>query len=51
MDTLAIVAAEPLLLLTRISYDKTQQPVEYAVNRLIARRCPPLAYRMRVTAP
>jgi DNA-binding GntR family transcriptional regulator len=51
MDMLAIPAGEPLLLLSRISYDASGRPVEYAVNRMIARRSPPLSYRMRVTGP
>lgn len=46
---LAIPAIEPLLLLSRISYDATGVPVEYAVNRMIARHAAPLVYRMRVT--
>ncbi|MGX6604645.1 GntR family transcriptional regulator [Micromonosporaceae bacterium Da 78-11] len=49
--TLAIDPHEPLLQLTRISYDATGRPVEYSVNRMIARRSPPLTYRLRVVAP
>lgn len=50
MDTLAVSAEEPLLVLTRMSYDISRRAVEYAVNRMVARHCPPLAYRMRVNA-
>lgn len=51
MDVLAITAQEPLLVLTRVSRDKAGEPVEYAVNRMVARRSAPLAYRMRVAQP
>ena len=51
MDVLSVSAAEPLLVLSRVSFDAAGDAVEYADNRMIARRCPPLAYRMRVTNP
>jgi GntR family transcriptional regulator len=51
MDVLAVTAEEPLLVLTRVSHDKAGKPVEYAVNRMVARRCAPLAYRMRMVHP
>ena len=48
IETLGVDPHEPMLVLTRISYDAAGRPVEYAVNRMIARRCPPIAYRLRV---
>jgi GntR family transcriptional regulator len=50
MDILAVSRDEPVLVLTRVSLDKDRQPVEYAVNRMIAGRSAPLSYRM-VTRP
>lgn len=51
IETLGVDPHEPMLVLTRISYDAAGLPVEYAVNRMIARRCPPIAYRLRVDEP
>ena len=48
MDILAIDRGEPLLLQTRISYDKSGEPVEYSVNRMVARRSRPVEYRLKV---
>jgi DNA-binding GntR family transcriptional regulator len=48
MDLLAIASGEPLIVLSRISYDARGRAVEYAVNRMIASRTTPLVYRMRV---
>ncbi|GIE96533.1 GntR family transcriptional regulator [Paractinoplanes rishiriensis] len=49
MDLLEIASDEPLLVLSRISFDAAGRAVEYAVNRMIASRTKPLAYRMRVS--
>jgi GntR family transcriptional regulator len=50
-DVLQVEAHEPLLVLTRTNLDSTGRPVEYAVNRMVARRCDPLTYRMRTSPP
>lgn len=46
-DVLEVDEHEPLLVLMRTNLDSTGRPVEYAVNRMIARHSDPLAYRMR----
>jgi DNA-binding GntR family transcriptional regulator len=48
-DVLQVDAHEPLLVLTRTNLDSTGRRVEYAINRMVARRCDPLAYRMRTS--
>jgi GntR family transcriptional regulator len=48
-DVLQVDAHEPLLVLTRTNLDSTGRPVEYAINRMVARHCDPLVYRMRTS--
>lgn len=48
---LQVEAHEPLLVLSRINIDAAGRPVEYAVNRMVARLSEPIAYRMRVSPP
>jgi GntR family transcriptional regulator len=48
-DVLQVDAHEPLLVLTRTNLDSAGRPVEYAINRMVARHCDPLAYRMRTS--
>ena len=42
---------EPLIVLSRISYDAADEPVEYAVNRMVASRTAPLSYQIRSSEP
>lgn len=46
-EILQVPPDEPLLVLTRTNHDGTGRPVECAVNLMVARRCPPIGYRMR----
>jgi GntR family transcriptional regulator len=41
---------EPLIELRRLSVDAGGQPVEFAVNRMVASMTPPLVYKSRVSA-
>jgi DNA-binding GntR family transcriptional regulator len=47
---LDVAAEEPLIVISRVSCPQGQPPAEYAVNRMVASRIPPLQYRMRNTA-
>jgi GntR family transcriptional regulator len=49
-EQLDIPADEPLIVLARVSHDATGKPVEYALNRMVASRTAPLAYRTRSNA-
>ena len=49
IDVLQVDAQEPLLILTRTNIDAAGRPVEYAVNRMVARFSEPIAYRMRIS--
>ena len=48
-EALEVAAAEPLLVLARISRPVDGPPVEYAVNRMLASEAAPLVYRMRAS--
>lgn len=47
---LQVEADEPLLVLSRINFDAGGLPVEFAVNRMVARLSAPIAYRMRTSS-
>lgn len=49
-DVLGVDVNEPLIVMRRASSTVGVGPVEYAVNRMVATRVPPLEYRMRNTA-
>ena len=49
--TLDVDDHEPLLVLTRTSFDQTGAPVEFAVNVSVARRSAPHTYRLKNAAP
>ena len=48
MDILRISQTQPLLVLTRVSRDKSGIPVEFAINRMVAERSKPVEYHLRV---
>jgi DNA-binding GntR family transcriptional regulator len=48
-EVLQVEAREPLLVLSRTNLDAAGRPVEFAVNRMVARLSEPIAYRMRVS--
>jgi GntR family transcriptional regulator len=50
MSLLEIQEHEPLIILSRLSRDAAETPVEYAVNRMVANATPPLTYRTRTSA-
>jgi GntR family transcriptional regulator len=47
-ETLQATATEPLIVLSRTSFDAAGLAVEYAVNIMVASRVPPLTYRFQV---
>ena len=46
---LEVDAAEPVIVIRRVSAPVGEAPAEYAVNRMVASRVEPLEYRMRNT--
>lgn len=49
VDILGISPTDPLLVLSRVSYDDAGNAVEFAVNRMVAARSNPVEYRLKVT--
>jgi GntR family transcriptional regulator len=49
IDILQVSAYEPLLVLMRTNIDSAGRPVEFAVNRMVAKLSDPIAYRMRTS--
>ncbi|PRY24042.1 GntR family transcriptional regulator [Pseudosporangium ferrugineum] len=48
-ELLNVAEHEPLIVVRRVSSPAGREPVEYAVNRMVASRVEPLEYRMRNT--